>query len=241
MPSKADLLLEKRRYGLSLEISDQEQKMLNAGFPVQKIIGYVDLANVRINVSKNVLIPRYETEELVFHALDLIKKHNFQNVLDLCAGSGFIGIALKKNNANLSVTCADIDPQAIESTQENCELNQVNVKIITSDLFENINSKFDLIVSNPPYLSRSELISDSVLKFEPHQALFANENGLFFYKKILKQAFEYLNDKGMIIFEINPLHIDFWTQIKHEFDIEILKDLSGKNRFVIVKQKISSF
>ncbi|VEU74971.1 protoporphyrinogen oxidase [Mycoplasmopsis citelli] len=239
MPTKEDLLLEKRRYNLPLEISKNEEKMLKLGYPVQKIIGYVDLANVRIDVSQKVLIPRYETEELIFYALQWIKKYKFVKILDLCSGSGFIGISLKKNNPSLTVTCVDIDNEAIASSQQNAKLNSVNIEIIQSNLFENVNDKYDLIISNPPYLSNEEILNQSVLDFEPHLALFAQDNGLFFYKQILKDGWKYLNQNGMIIFEINPFHSKFWVNMKKVFNIKIIKDISGKERFVIVWQKNS--
>ncbi|UUD36434.1 peptide chain release factor N(5)-glutamine methyltransferase [Mycoplasmopsis citelli] len=239
MPTKEDLLLEKRRYNLPLEISKNEEKMLKLGYPVQKIIGYVDLANVRIDVSQKVLIPRYETEELIFYALQWIKKYKFVKILDLCSGSGFIGIALKKNNPSLTVTCVDIDNEAIASSQQNAKLNSVNIEIIQSDLFENVNDKYDLIISNPPYLSNEEILNQSVLDFEPHLALFAQDNGLFFYKQILKDGWKYLNQNGMIMFEINPFQSEFWVNMKKVFNIKIIKDISGKERFVIVWQKNS--
>ncbi|ADE19874.1 peptide chain release factor N(5)-glutamine methyltransferase [Mycoplasma crocodyli] len=232
MSSISELLKEKRKYGLKQTINQEEINQISKQVPVQKIIGYIEYANVKINIQKNVLIPRYETEELIFLALKNIK--NDSKVLDLCCGSGFIGIALKFNNKNLQVTLSDIDDNAIEQSKINTLENNVKVKIIKSDLFENIDEKFDCIISNPPYLMKSENISNNVLNHEPHHALFADDNGLFFYKEIMKQSKKYLNKNGKLIFEINPLHHDFWIQIVKNNDAKIYKDISGLERFVII-------
>ncbi|WP_025755682.1 peptide chain release factor N(5)-glutamine methyltransferase [Mycoplasmopsis cricetuli] len=236
MPTKEDLLLEKRRYHLPQKISINELKLLKQGMPVQKIIGYVDLANVRIDVNYNVLIPRYETEELIFLVNTYLSKNQKSfKLLDLCCGSGIIAIALKKMNLNLDVTASDIDLEAIKATTYNAKLNNINIKIKQSDLFKNINSKFDIIVSNPPYLGKNEILSDSILKFEPHHALFANNNGFEFYEKILLQASNYLTENGVIFFEINPLHIEKWKKLQKKINIQIIKDINSKDRFAVVK------
>ncbi|WP_036463763.1 peptide chain release factor N(5)-glutamine methyltransferase [Mycoplasmopsis sturni] len=235
MPTIEDLLLEKRRYGLKQEVSDLEKKQLQQGIPVQKIIGYVDLANVRIDVNYDVLIPRYETEELVYLVIEHLKKSKQTSVLDLCSGSGFIGIAIKYNLPNLSVIASDISKQAILATSNNADLNDVKIDVIHSDLFTNINQKFDVIVSNPPYISHQEKLSPSVLNFEPHLALFANQDGLEFYLKIIQQAPNFLNPGGTIFFEINPFHLDFWTNLQKEYQIKIYNDISQKPRFVKIQ------
>ncbi|QKT05706.1 peptide chain release factor N(5)-glutamine methyltransferase [Mycoplasma sp. OR1901] len=233
MPTREDLLLEKRRYGLKEEISSFELEQLNSGMPVQKIMGYIEMANIKIDLRHNVLIPRYETEELIYLANHEILKNNFNSVLDLCSGSGFIGLGIKKRHPNTFVTLADISKEAIQSEQLNSKINNLEVTIVQSDLFESIQGKFDIIVSNPPYIGENEILSNSVLNFEPHNALFADDNGLYFYKKIIEQAPKYLNENGMLIFEINPLHIDYWNSIKNNFKLlEISKDISNKNRFV---------
>ncbi|MBN4083622.1 peptide chain release factor N(5)-glutamine methyltransferase [Mycoplasma sp. CSL10137] len=233
MPSKEELLLEKRRYGLKEEISSFELEQLNSGMPVQKIMGYIEMADIKIDIRHNVLIPRYETEELIYLAIEEIKLNQFKSVLDLCSGSGFIGLAIKNKYKDISVTLSDISSEAIKSQELNSNINNLKVNILHSNLFENITGKFDIIVSNPPYIGNDEKLSKSVLDFEPHNALFADDNGLFFYKKIIELAPKYLNKNGILLFEINPLHIEFWNSIKNKFKLlEITKDLSNKNRFV---------
>ncbi|VEU70365.1 peptide chain release factor N(5)-glutamine methyltransferase [Mycoplasmopsis glycophila] len=232
MPTKADLLLEKRRYGLPEVVSELELKLLAQDMPVQKIIGYIEMQEVKIQVSRNVLIPRYETEELILWVKEDLKSSFNLRILDLCTGSGFIGLALKKTLPNNFLILSDISDQAILQARENANLNNLEVEIIKSDLFSNLQkNSYDVIVSNPPYLIESEVLSKSVLNYEPHEALFARDNGLYFYKEIIKNAPEYLKDqKGVLYFEINPLHEEFWISLAKELKIELRKDINNRLR-----------
>ncbi|EFF41537.1 peptide chain release factor N(5)-glutamine methyltransferase [Mycoplasmopsis alligatoris] len=232
MSSISQLIKEKRRYGLKQTVSFFEIKQIAKRVPIQKIIGYVEYANVKINLNHKVLIPRYETEELVYLILSRHKENI--DILDLCSGSGFIGIALKKNQKCFNITLADIDNEAILQSQENSILNDAKVEIIQSDLFKNINKRFDIIVSNPPYLMKNEEISKSVLDYEPHHALYASDQGLYFYKKIINSAKDYLNKNGKIYFEINPLHILYWEKLSLQINLEIINDINGLARFVVI-------
>ncbi|WP_322949560.1 peptide chain release factor N(5)-glutamine methyltransferase [Mycoplasmopsis cynos] len=238
MPEIKDLLLEKRRYGLKETITLNEIKLLKNHVPVQKIIGYIEMQDVIIDVSKNVLIPRYETEELIIKILSDHPKSKNLKVLDLCAGSGFIGLALKKHRPNWDVFLVDISPEAIEECNINAKKNNLDVTIIQSDLFQELNNiKFDLIVSNPPYLDQNEPIAKSVLLYEPYIALFAENNGRYFYQRILADAQEYLNENGIIYFEINPLHLEWWNQQKTMYNIEIFKDINQRDRILKMSYK----
>lgn len=224
------LLNEKRKYGIKEEITKDEIKKLSLNMPVQKIIGYIEMANVTIDLSKNVLIPRYETEELIFLVIDIIKKNKYKKILDLCCGSGFIGIAIKKYFQNeVEVVQLDIDDEAIKQSKINAKLNKVQTKIIKSNMFENINEKFDLIVSNPPYLLKSEkkYMSESVLNHEPLHALFANKKGLEFYEIIEKHLPSFLNKNGFICLEINPINSSWFINKNYK----IIKDINQKERF----------
>ncbi|MGY6172580.1 peptide chain release factor N(5)-glutamine methyltransferase [Candidatus Mycoplasma pogonae] len=223
------LLKEKQRYNLPLEVSQQELKLLAKDTPVQKIIGYIEMQNVVINLQHQVLIPRYETEEVILKALEYIRPG--AEVLDLCCGSGFIGLALAKNSLASKVILSDIDPEAIAQSQYNADLNYLNVEIIHSDLFANINQKFDVIVSNPPYIPNGIKLSASVLNFEPHHALFASENGNYFYQKIISQANQYLKPGGLIIFEISHWNLAFFKNISN---CQIFKDINDKPRIAVV-------
>ena len=173
-------------------------KRLNNGEPVQYIVGNVDFYGYKINVNKNVLIPRFETEELVFKTINLIKKFFNENIkiLDIGTGSGCISIALKKEIPGLDITAVDISEDALVVAKNNALENNCEINFIKSDLFNNIDDKYDLIISNPPYISYDEQIMDIVKKNEPHLALYAKNNGLYFYEEIIKNSSNYLNDKN---------------------------------------------
>ncbi|AZG68800.1 peptide chain release factor N(5)-glutamine methyltransferase [Mycoplasma struthionis] len=231
MIDKTVLLREKERYDLPLTISKKELKLLKKDFPVQKIIGYQEMQNVWINLKYKVLIPRYETEELILESYKYINKNS--KVLDLGCGSGFIGLAIKKNTDAL-VTLVDIDNQAIKQTKYNAKINNLNVRIIKSNWFKKLNEKYDVIVSNPPYLFIKNKF-DKSLKYEPKRALFAKEKGLREYKNILQKAYDYLNDNGTILFEIDE-YSALWFKNNYS-KIQILKDINNKNRIAILKKE----
>lgn len=242
MPTIEDLKREKRRYGLAEDISDNEILLLKKGMPVQKIMGFVDMQNVRLDLSFDVLIPRYETEELVQRLIKEIPQN--ARVLDLCTGSGFIAIALKFNRPDLEVVASDISDQAIFQTQRNALYNGVNIKIIKSDLFKNLEeyktykNNFDVIVTNPPYLGYDEKVDPSVINYEPIKALFCDEDGWEVTFRILEKFSSYLKENGKIYFEINPLHINNWEYLSAVYDMQIIKDMEQKDRFVIIKKTL---
>ena len=179
-------------------------KRLEAGEPVQYIIGDVDFYGNIIKVNKNVLIPRRETEELVEKTVNYIKKYLSPNIdiLDIGTGSGCIPITLKKLLPNSNLTGIDISPKALEVATSNASDNNTQVTFIESDVFTNITSKYDCIISNPPYIRYDEEIMDIVKNNEPHLALFAEDEGLYFYKKIISESSKYLKEKFIIAFEI---------------------------------------
>ena len=190
-------------------------------------------------VNKNVLAPRPETELLVEKALTYIKNGN--NVLDLCCGSGCIGISLKKlcleKNINANITCSDISPKALKVAKKNAKQNNSNINFIKSDLFENITEKFDVIVSNPPYINKEDMgtLDTEVKKYDPTLALYGGESGLDFYERITKNAKNYLTENGVILFEIgiNQENEVSKMLLEQGFKTEIIKDYSGINRIVI--------
>ena len=218
-----ELLREKRRYNLPETISSKEQEQLDNGVPVQKIIGFIDFDDLKIKVNRKVLIPRYETQEVVNKALEFINKES--SVLDLCCGSGYIGLTIKQKT-DCNVTLSDIDDEAIIQSKENAKDNNMNVEIIQSDLFENINGKFDVIVSNPPYIPATNVLDKSVIDFDPELALFGGKDGNDLYKKIIKEAPNYINDGGYLVFEISE---DNSKYIKEQ-GFTILKDINQKDR-----------
>ena len=179
-------------------------KRLEAGEPVQYIVGDVDFYGNIIKVNKNVLIPRRETEELVEKTVNYIKKYLSPNIdiLDIGTGSGCIPITLKKILPNSNITGSDISKEALEVATSNASDNNTHVTFIESDIFPNITSKYDCIISNPPYIRYDEEIMDIVKNNEPHLALFAEDEGLYFYKKIISESSKYLKEKFIIAFEI---------------------------------------
>lgn len=215
-------------------------KRLNNGETVQYIVGNVDFYGYKINVNKNVLIPRFETEELVFKTINLIKKIFNENIkiLDIGTGSGCISIALKKEIPGLDITAVDISEDALVVAKNNALENNCEINFIKSDLFNNIDDKYDLIISNPPYISYDEQIMDIVKKNEPHLALYAKNNGLYFYEEIIKNSSNYLNDKNIIAFEIGYLQANEIKKMAHKYypnaNIIIEKDMQEKDRFVFI-------
>ena len=176
---------------------------LQNGEPVQYIVGNVNFYGNEIKVNKNVLIPRFETEELVEYTISYIKKMFKEkiNIIDLGTGSGCIAITLKKK-INSNVSAIDISKEALEVAKENAKKNKVEIDFIQNDMLDNISNKFDVIISNPPYISKNEEIQDIVRKNEPSLALYADNEGLYYYEKIIKQAKKNLKEKFIIAFEI---------------------------------------
>lgn len=224
---------------VSNNIEEDYKKLLNK-YPIQYLIGYVNFYGYKIYVNENVLIPRYETEYLVEKTIKYKNKifgDKEVKILDIGTGSGAIAIALKKE-LNSIVDAVDISEKAIEIAKLNAKENNVNINNIKSDLFSEINDKYDIIISNPPYISEDEKIMDSVDKYEPHLALYAAEDGLYFYKKILEYSKKYLNKKHLIAFEIGWWQGNLIKKIASEYykeeNIIVEKDLSGKDRYVFI-------
>lgn len=206
--------------------------------PLKYITGYADFFGLVLKVKNGVLIPRVDTETLVEEVISIEREK--KNILDMCCGSGAIGIALAKNIKDSEVTLADISEVAEEVTKENIvRLDVNNAKFIHSNLFENIGSnKFDVIVSNPPYI-RTDVIDtlmEDVKDYEPHLALDGGEDGLYFYNKITKEASKYLCEGGYLCYEIGyDQGKDLRRLMEGEGfkDVRIIKDLAGNDRVAI--------
>ncbi len=220
---------------------DEAIKRLNNGEPVQYIVGDVNFYGNIIKVNKNVLIPRRETEELVEKTIEIIKDmFNNQNIsiLDIGTGSGCIPITLKKIIPNANITGSDISIDALELARKNAKFNNVDINFIESDIFNNISNKYDCIISNPPYLKEDDYIMDIVKNNEPHLALYAKNDGLYFYQEILKNANNYLNKKSIIAFEIGENQTKDIIEIARKYfpDSKIIhsKDLQKLDRFIFI-------
>lgn len=202
--------------------------------PGQYIVGSQDFMGLPFYVGKGVLIPRPETEILV----NILSNENLKgkSVLDICAGTGAIGISVAKLY-KADVTCSDISNEAIEYIEKNVELNDVDINIIRSDLFTNIKETFDIIVSNPPYIPTDEIanLEDNVKKYEPILALDGGKDGLHFYKSIVEKAPEFLKNGGKLYFEIgHDQGEDVKKLLMSKFeDIRIIKDYNDFDRIVI--------
>ena len=223
---------------VSNNIEEDYKKLLNK-YPIQYLIGYVNFYGYKIYVNEDVLIPRYETEFLVEKTIKYYKEvfNNKVNILDIGTGSGAISIALKKK-IDCDVTACDISKKALETAKNNAKSNNVDINFIESDIFNNINDKYDIIISNPPYIANNEEVDYSVDKYEPHLALYAKDNGLYFYKEIIKNASNYLNDKFIIAFEIGYQQAEDIIKIvdNNFIDVKTIieKDLSGKDRYLFI-------
>ena len=218
---------------------DTAIKRLNNGEPVQYIVGDVDFYGNKIKVDKRVLIPRFETEGLVEIALKYLSNTNIDAV-DLGTGSGCIAITLKKKLPSINIDAVDISSDALDLAKENAVINNVDVNFIKGDMLKQLNKKYDVIISNPPYISYDEEVMDIVKNNEPNIALYADNNGLYFYEEILKNCKRYLKDKYFIFFEIGYNQGESIKELALNYlncNVEIKKDLQGFDRYVIIESK----
>jgi len=220
-----------------LEIANERSKSRK---PIQYLLGLADFMGEEFIVTPDVLIPRAETEILVDEALKLIKIHNFKTVLDIGVGSACVACMVAKGS-DCEVLGVDVSLEAMDVAIRNVQkLNLIRrVLIRKSDLFSNVGEKFDLIVSNPPYIPYSEKKNiQREVQYEPEGALFAQDNGLEFYKKIIAEAPKYINNGGFLIFEVGVNQAQKVASLLNEFEnVQIIKDLSGIERVVKAQKK----
>lgn len=210
--------------------------------PLQQILGYCDFAGVRINLNRNVLIPRVETEELTMMIIRENKGRCGLKILDACCGSGCMALALAGNIPESVVTAVDLSMEAIEQTRENAQANALNVEVVAADVFSDMpfDTCFDIIVSNPPYVMESEkaMMRNNVLLYEPHSALFVkDEDPLTYYMALCRIADRHLRQGGVMYLEINEGLAEQTEAIfKPKYDTLLSKDLRGKYRFLRVRK-----
>lgn len=216
-----------------------EVLMVKGNAPIQYVIGNVNFYGNTFVVNKNVLIPRFETEELVENTIKLIKEEfNYPiKVIDLGCGTGCIGLTLKKKLDNVSVTLLDVSNEALAVARENASNLNCDVDFILSDMWDNANGTYDVIISNPPYIRTDEEIEDIVRDNEPHLALFGGIDGLDLYRKIKDGLLNHVNDRYLVALEIGDLQKESVVNIFSDLpDVKITtkKDMSGRDRMVFI-------
>lgn len=211
-----------------------------SGYPVAYITGKKEFFGLDFEVAEGILVPRADTEILVETIIEAVLKNHFEkkiSILDLCTGSGCIAIALKKNIPAADIDASDLSEKSEKIFRKNCfNLNEKEIRFIKSDLFENIGGKYDIIVSNPPYLTDEHV--DEMISInwpEPESALRGGRDGLDFIRKITEEAVNFLNKDGLLAYEADPSQMDSIKTImeKNEFSgINIIEDLTGRKRII---------
>lgn len=211
--------------------------------PIQYILGETEFYGLPFLVNENTLIPRPETEELVDLIIAESRQSKVESVLDIGTGSGCIAISLAKNLDNATVFAIDVSEKALEVAQKNADLNKIEVHFIQKDILEtaDLEQQFDIIVSNPPYVRMLEKaeIKTNVLDYEPHLALFVDDNdALLFYRKIAQLALKNLKPNGKLYFEINQYLGKETVNLLQELgfkDVRLIKDIYGNDRMISCK------
>ena len=212
--------------------------------PLNYVLGYSYFYGYKMIVNENVLIPRFETEELVGLVLskyDEYFKGQKVDLADVGTGSGAIAIALKKEEANLNVCASDISFDALNVARQNAKNNDADITFYQGSMLEPLienNIKLDILVSNPPYIKQDEVLDPSVKDYEPHVALFGGNDGLKFYRMIFENAHKVLKEKSMLFFEIGYDQRENLTALASEYfknaHIEVFKDINKKDRMLFI-------
>ena len=227
--------------GETIEKYDQCLKQIIEGYPMQYITNNQEFMRLNFYVDENVLIPQPDTEILVENTIQICKEKYTENktikILDLCTGSGAIAISLGKYIQNAEITAIDISKEAIKVAAKNAEMNGVKIQFVQSNMFENINEKYDIIVSNPPYIETNVLCKlPKEVQNEPRLALDGGEDGLDFYREISKKAYRYLNDRGFLVMEIGYNQkntvIEILSKETKYKNIECIKDFGNNDRVI---------
>ena len=220
-------------------------KRLIEGEPLNYVLGYSYFYGYRLKVDEAVLIPRFETEELVGRVLsgyDEYFKDKKIDLADVGTGSGAIAIALKKEEDNLNVYASDISKEALEVAILNAQNNQADIRFFEGSMLKPLienNIKLDILVSNPPYIRNDEVVEHSVRDYEPNVALFGGDDGLKFYRMIFEDAHKVLKERSMMFFEMGYDQKENLTALAREFfpsaDINVYKDINNKDRMLVIK------
>lgn len=225
------------------KLEDLLKKVAVKKIPPQYVIGKVSIYNEVYLVNNDVLIPRQDTETLIETVINIIKDSKFNTLLDMCTGSGVVGISIANNTNINDVTLLDISDAAIDVAKQNIELNKVQNKChtIVSNMFEKLyetNNKYDIITANPPYLTTDEMncVSEFV-KREPQNALLGGSDGLDLYRQLYLGAKDFFNNNGVIAVEIGYTQADKIINIINKYncytDVKVIKDINSKDRVVV--------
>jgi len=255
MKKEVEWLLKEKYHGVPGPEFEKDVERLNRGEPLDYVIGFTEFLGCKIDLSKKPLIPRPETEYWVEKAIKEIKNrksfgsaqdkiNNRLFILDVFAGSGCVGVSIMRHINNAEVVFAEKDKNALEQIKINCKINNIDkekYKIVKSDVFSGVKGKFDYIFANPPYVSNNQetrnKIQKSVLQYEPTNALFGGENGLFYIRKFLAKAPDFLYPKGRIYMEFDSIQKVQIEKLLKKYGYvarEFYKDQYGKWRWVVV-------
>lgn len=213
----------------------EDQEKLKQGVPVQYLVGHVSFYGYPIKVNPHVLIPRFETEELVEKVLHYVKEKTAPlRIADIGTGSGCIAIALAKK-LHSEIVAVDLSREALAVARENAAINQVSITFLEGDLLGPLEGTFDVIISNPPYIAPEEEIMEIVRKNEPALALYAEEDGTYCYRKMLESISPYLKKQSLVAFEIGAAQgeklLTYAQQLFPNQTAWIEQDLQGRDRF----------
>lgn len=225
------------------EISDalveETLEKLRNGYPANYLAGYIEIQGLHIFVSEDVLIPRNETAQFIFDYLKSNYDFNGKKVLDLCTGSGFIAMSLKKLYPSADVYASDISIAALTMAKKNAAYNNLDIKFMMSDFLKDIDDTFDVIISNPPYIEEDNPDVDA--SYEPHLALFSGKDGLDSYRSIFSDLAKKLNRSGLACFELESTNSIKTKEVFESlnpdgFSVEIWQDWYNRDRYLVTKK-----
>lgn len=231
-------IYENLDYNIPLKELTKMNKMIDKfiykNYPIQYMIGYSYFCGYKFIVEPGVLIPRFETERII----EIIEKElTLKTILEIGSGSGAISISLKLRNPNLNITATDKYRKPIKITNKNAQILGAKIKVIKSDLFKKVKGKYDLIVSNPPYLVKGETVEKRVL-YEPKNALFSKNYGFDMIYHIIRDGEKHLNPNGAILLEINAFHLPMIKEmLDKSYTIKTFEGNNGENRFVLIRRE----
>lgn len=220
-----------------LKTAEILDKHVLSGIPLQYLIGQAFFCGNKYFVDRNTLIPRPETEFLVDACKKLFTPADKIKILDIGTGTGCIAIELAKHFKSAEITAVDVCQPTLDTALKNAKKYNVEINFILSDIFSNVDEKFDLIVSNPPYISQAAVadVAEDVYEYEPHRALFAEDNGYYFYRQIVENAHKYLLSNGKVAFELGKgqyLKVSEFFKASNFFEIGTMKDCDDVDRII---------